>query len=105
MLDDLADPAELPRLRRMIHLAAELPVIGAIESMPVVRDELGKAPRDRRLPEELIDALAEGFWKHASVDAIAELARSRPFPRVADVRLPGRTKPPLPAVPRGLRPG
>ena len=45
----------------MIHLAAKLPVIGAIEAMPAARDALEKAPRDRRLPEELIDALARRF--------------------------------------------
>ena len=33
-LDNLGDPAALPCLKRMIRLAANLPVIGAIESMP-----------------------------------------------------------------------
>ena len=78
-------PSELPRLKRMIHLAAGLPVIGAIEAMPAARDALEKAPRDRRLPEELIDALSQSFWKHADTEAIRELARSRPFPEQADL--------------------
>jgi cobyrinic acid a,c-diamide synthase len=85
LLDELGDPAQLPRFKRMIRLAAGLPVVGAIEAMPVVRDALEKAPRDRRLPEEMIEVLARGFWKHADCELIAELARSRPFPRSADL--------------------
>jgi cobyrinic acid a,c-diamide synthase len=86
LLDDLGgEPADLPRLKRMIHLAAGLPVIGAIEAMPAARDVLEKAPRDRRLPDDLIDALAQAFRKHADADAIRELARSRPFPDQADL--------------------
>jgi cobyrinic acid a,c-diamide synthase len=85
LLDELGDPGELPCLKRMIHLAAGLPVIGAIEAMPAVRNELEKAPRDHRLPEHLIEALAGAFWKYASAEAIAELARSRPFPESSDL--------------------
>ena len=79
LLDELADPAALPRLKRLIRLAAKLPVIGAIEAMPAARAALEKAPRDRRLPEELIEALAQGFWKHADAEAIGELARPARF--------------------------
>jgi cobyrinic acid a,c-diamide synthase len=86
VLDDLGDdPAELPRLKRMIRLAAGLPVIGAIEAMPAARAALENAPRDRQLPQELIDALSQCFWKHADTEAIRELARSRPFPASADL--------------------
>ena len=85
LLDELGDdPCELPRLKRMIHLAAGLPVIGALEALPGARAALENAPRDRRLPQELIDALSQSFWKHADTEAIRELARSRPFPTTAD---------------------
>jgi cobyrinic acid a,c-diamide synthase len=80
LLDELSDPAALPRLKRMIGLATRLPVIGAIEAMPAAREAIENAPRDRRLPEELIEALSHAFWKHADVEAIRDLARSRPFP-------------------------
>jgi len=85
LLDDLGDAAALPRFKRMIHLSAKLPVIGAIEAMPAARETLEKAPRDRRLPEELIEALSQSFWKHADVETIGELARRRPFPHPADL--------------------
>lgn len=86
LLDELGDdPCELPRLKRMIHLAAKLPVIGAIEAMPAAREELEKAPRDRRLPQALIEALSQSFWKHADTEAIRGLARSRPFPEQGEL--------------------
>ena len=81
LLDELSDRAALPGLKRLFGLGARLPVIGAIELAPLARAALEKAPRDRMLPEELISALAEAFWKHADLEAINGLARSRPFPR------------------------
>lgn len=89
VLDELGDdPTDLPRLKRMIHLAAGLPVIAAIETMPVARQALENAPRDRRLPDDLIEALAHSFWKHADAEAIRDLARCHPFPEHADLLHP-----------------
>jgi cobyrinic acid a,c-diamide synthase len=65
-------------------------VIGAIELLPAVRAELLKTPRDRLLPDEMITTLAEAFWKHADLEAIASLARSRPFSECREVGSPGR---------------
>ena len=79
LLDGLVDPTDLPRMKRLFALAAKLPVIGAIEMMPAARAALEQAPRDRLLPEDLIAALADGFWKHADLEAIETLARSRPL--------------------------
>jgi len=90
LLDDLADPSALPRLKRLIRLAAKLPVIGAVEAMPTVRAALEKVPRDRRLPEELIAALAHGFWRHADEEMIGELARRRSVREPVDLSCVGR---------------
>jgi cobyrinic acid a,c-diamide synthase len=79
LLDGLVDPADLPRMKRLFGMAAKVPVIGAIEMIPGARAALEKAPRDRLLPDDLIAALADGFWKHADIEAITELARRRPF--------------------------
>jgi cobyrinic acid a,c-diamide synthase len=79
LLDELTDAAALPRLKRLFGLGAKLPVIAAIELAPAARAALEKAPRDGRLPEELISALAEAFWKHADLEAIKMLARRRPL--------------------------
>jgi len=84
LLDELADPEALPRLKRLYRLAARLPVIGAIETMPAARVALEKVPRDRRLPDDLIEALAHGFWKHSDEEAIRELARCSPVREPVD---------------------
>ena len=85
LLDELADLSDLPRLKRMIRLASNLPVIGAIETMPLARAALETAPRDRQVPGELIEALAQAFWRHADGEAIGELAHSRPFPESGEL--------------------
>ncbi len=85
LLDDIADPTAIPRLKRLIRLAANVPVIGAIETMPEVRAAIEQMTRERRLPEELIAVLAHAFWKHADESAIGELARRRPFLEDANV--------------------
>jgi cobyrinic acid a,c-diamide synthase len=80
LLDEVSDPADLPRLRRLVQLTTGLTVVGAVEAMPEVRSALDRVPRDRHLPVELIDALARGFLKHADLPAIRELSRRHPFP-------------------------
>ena len=42
LLDGLADPADLPRLKRLFGVAAKLPVIGAIEMIPGARAAAGE---------------------------------------------------------------
>ncbi len=91
LLDELADPEHLPRLRRLVHWTTGLPVVGAIEAMPGVRAALERVPRNRHLPDDLIDELARSFLKHADLTAIDELARCRPFRRpTAGLALSGR---------------
>jgi cobyrinic acid a,c-diamide synthase len=80
LLDEVPDAELLPRLRRLIHLATGLPVVGAIEAMPELRAAIEQQPPDRRLSEDLIEALARGFLQHADLPALDELARRRPFP-------------------------
>jgi len=80
LLDELADPSALPRLRRLVQLTTRLPVVGAVEAMPEVRAALERVPRDGHLPDDLIDALARGFLRHADLPAIRELAKRHAFP-------------------------
>lgn len=84
LIDRLDDPEELPRLRRLFHLALDVPVLGALEVMPTIRQQLEQTPRGENLEDDLVSALATGFLHHADVDAIGELAQSRPFPDGAD---------------------
>jgi len=80
LIDRLADPADLPRLSRLIHLAFSVPVLGALEAMPTIRRGLEGPNRDELLSEELLAVLAANFLRHCDLDAIGNLARSRPFP-------------------------
>ncbi len=90
LIDELTDPNALPQLRRLFGLGANLPVIGAIGLMPGVRSVLEKAPRGLQLPEDLISSLATEFWKHANLEAIEGLARSRPFSDGVELSQPCR---------------
>jgi cobyrinic acid a,c-diamide synthase len=85
LLDDVEDPATIPRLKRLIGLATGLPVIGAIETMPGARSALLSLPRDRRLPEDLINALGCAFLEHADIAAFSKLARARVFPEPGEL--------------------
>ena len=87
LLDDVSDMQSLAKVKRMIGLANGLPVLGAIESMPDARAALENLPRDRHLPQELIEALGRSFLKHADLDALARLARSRPMPEIGQSSL------------------
>jgi cobyrinic acid a,c-diamide synthase len=80
LVDGLADRADLPRLRRMIKMAFDVPVLGAIEALPSIRAVLEQSPRDESLATEMLRDLALNFLRHADLNAIDEIARSRPFP-------------------------
>ena len=80
LLDRLVHPDDLPRMRRLLHLTHGIPLLGALEVMPSVRQELEQSRRTGFVPHELIQALAHNFLRHADLQAIGELASSRPFP-------------------------
>lgn len=79
-LDGLEDPDEFERFRTMIAAVTRLPVLGAIEDFPELRAVLKQAPRERPLPEGLVQRLGASFLRFADLGAIRALARSRPFP-------------------------
>ena len=69
LIDRLADPADLPRLSRLIRLASSIPVLGALETMPAIRRGLEGANRDEVFHEELIADLAANFLRYCDLDA------------------------------------
>jgi len=78
LLDDLADPADYARLRHLVGLLARRPVLGAVESLPEIRLALAALPPDAEAPEDLVAPLAASFLRFADLDALNDLARSRP---------------------------
>jgi cobyrinic acid a,c-diamide synthase len=51
-----------------------------LPELPVIRRALAQEPDGRKLPPELIRELGRHFLRHAHLDALDELCRSRPFP-------------------------
>ena len=84
LIDQLADPADLPRLSRLIRLAFSIPVVGALEALPAIRRRLDVTRGDDLLSEELVADLAANFLRHCDLVAIGSLARSRSFPEPID---------------------
>jgi cobyrinic acid a,c-diamide synthase len=80
VLDDLADPAEYDRLRYAVTMLTRLPVIGAVESLPEIRRAVARVEARDSADEEVTNALGASFLRFADLDALDELARSRPFP-------------------------
>jgi cobyrinic acid a,c-diamide synthase len=85
LIDRVADPEQLSRIRRLIRLAHGVPVLGALETLPAIRQELERSGRSGSIPEDLISALGRNFLEHADPEAIGELSRSRPFPGPVDL--------------------
>lgn len=79
LIDRLAHAEDLPRLRRLLQLTHRIPLLGALEFLPPVRQAFEQSTRSGFVPDELIQALAHNFLRHADLPAIAELARTRPF--------------------------
>jgi cobyrinic acid a,c-diamide synthase len=80
LLDEIEEPEDFEKFRRMVTLTLKRPVLGAVEALPEVRAILRQAPRDRPLPEAVFQRLAASFLKFADLGAIRALAESRPFP-------------------------
>ncbi len=82
-IDGLSEASSLPRLKRLIHLASGLPVIGALDELPPIRRLIEELPREGLLSDEMIAALAHSFWKYADLEAIDQIS-NRPFPDAFD---------------------
>ncbi len=79
LLDGLESPEHFEPIRRMISLTKKVPVLGAVEALPEVRESIRRTPRDQFLPEELFQQLGASFLRFADLGAIRNLASHRPF--------------------------
>ncbi len=77
LLDDLADPGDFERFRHLVTALTRKPVIGAVESLPAIRQALADFSLQETLPDEMIAQLAATFLRFADLDQIHELAKSR----------------------------
>jgi len=93
LIDQLEVAEDYPRIANAIRVLCKVPVVGAVEALPTLREALAAIPRDQLVPDDLIAALARSFLRFADLDKLGALARSRPFPgeNPAPVR-PGKSK-------------
>lgn len=82
LLDELADVASYPWMRRAVEVLTRKPVIGAVERLPEARAAL--ASPDRWQATSALAALGTSFLKFADPDALRALAESRPMDAPAD---------------------
>ncbi len=78
IFDGLERPDLFATFRSLTRHLLRLPVLGAIEALPTVRDELAQLPLSIPVPESLLAPLARSFLRFADLEAISALA-SRPF--------------------------
>jgi cobyrinic acid a,c-diamide synthase len=80
LLDGLEDASEFPRIAAAVRMMTRKPVIGAVESLPEVRQALSQRTIAGPVDDDLIAALAQSFLKFADLPTLKSLAHSRPFP-------------------------
>lgn len=91
LLDGLERPEDFEPLCRLFRLLAQKPVIGAVESLPEVREGLKTLRPRQELPPQWIDELAGSFLRFGHVPTIRAFAESRPAPPfIETLRLPSR---------------
>ncbi len=88
LLDGLANRESFEACRGIVSYVLKKPVIGAVEALPEIREQLASAPPDQPVSLEHIVPLAESFLRFADLDALRALADSKPFPRTIEEAAP-----------------
>ena len=88
LLDGLERPEDYGALRRIVPLLTGRPVVGAVDHLPDLRRKLGWLGPDQPLPDEALERLAQSFLGYADLEALRNLARSRPWPGGREARPP-----------------
>jgi len=82
LLDKVQDAAHFARLQTTLESLWNIPVFGALESLPAVRECLDTVPRGMAPDREVCQALAANFSRYARIDGLRNLAARRAFPCV-----------------------
>lgn len=80
LIDRVAGAEEFVRLQVTLESLWGIPVLGGLESLPRVRDQLAALPCDSVVPEELNVELLRSFLRFGRLEALLDLAASRPLP-------------------------
>ena len=82
LLDNVRDGSQFAHLQTALESLWNIPVLGALESVPQVRAVLEALPRGAVPDRDLCERLASNFSRYARLDRLRLLATRRPFPTV-----------------------
>ncbi|HEX8200366.1 MAG TPA: cobyrinic acid a,c-diamide synthase [Isosphaeraceae bacterium] len=80
LLDGLERPEDYEPVRRAVHLVCKIPVVGAVEALPAVREALRAVPGGLLPSDDIVASLAASFLRWADLELLHALAEGRPFP-------------------------
>ena len=77
LLDGVSSPSEFYRLQTMIEALWGLPVLGALEESPGLRDAVGQLSPGEKPPRDLCSCLGDNLLRYVRPEALLELAQRR----------------------------
>jgi cobyrinic acid a,c-diamide synthase len=80
LLDGVNSPSDFYRQQTMIESLWGLPVLGALEEMPGMREAIGRLSAGEKPPRDLCACLGDNLLRYARPEALLELAQRRKLP-------------------------
>ena len=80
LLDGIGSGSDLSRWQTSFETLWGLPVVGALEGLPQLREAIAQLPVGVLPPRELCAELTENFLRHADLEQIEQLAEAAEFP-------------------------
>ena len=95
LLDGVRDAAELARFQTQFEMLWQVPVVGALGEVAVLREAIAALPPGRPPAIELCRALGDELLRHADPQRIYSLAARRRFPccRIVEADMPPTGQP------------
>jgi cobyrinic acid a,c-diamide synthase len=83
LLDGVSGPAEFFHLQTSLEALWNIPVLGGMERLPLLRAALDSLPAGSALPRELCDQLGEALARYTRTEGLRRLASRRELPDVS----------------------
>ena len=96
LLDRVRDPQQAQQLQSQITAQWNVPVLGWLEELPVLREMIAGLPLGGRPPRDLCSALGHVLAPTVRRNVLLKLASRRPFGKVSEPREPERAARPRP---------
>ena len=79
LLDEVADSASLSRWQTQLEALWGIPILGALDALPVVRTVIGRLSRGSRPSRDICRALGDSLLQHLDVSRLMRLSDQRDF--------------------------